>query len=80
MSDDRRHLFFDFSDAFRINEDKDILRFMKLSHVAPWDLPRYIPREVCSFYPQADIKTPQQGQPQLRQPQWRVKQEPVWHG
>jgi hypothetical protein len=40
---------FSFSQPFHISEEYDIMEGMGLSNIAPWDLPRLIPREVSQF-------------------------------
>jgi len=58
MTEDRKEMLFTFSGPFSIEEDKDVMKAMGLSRIAPWDLPRLIPREVCQFYPTEDIIVP----------------------
>jgi len=55
ITEDRREMLFTFNGPFSIEEDKDIMKALGLSRIAPWDLPRLIPREVCIFYPQEFI-------------------------
>jgi len=63
MTEDRKEMLFTFSGPFSIEEDKDVMKAMGLSRIAPWDLPRLIPREVCQFYPIEDIIVPSNANP-----------------
>jgi len=63
MTEDRKEMLFTFSGPFSIEEDKDVMKAMGLSRIAPWDLPRLIPREVCQFYPIEDIIVPSNPNP-----------------
>jgi transcription factor Dp-1 len=65
MSADKTHVNFDFTAPFAIHEDKEVMKLMQLGHVAPWDLPRLIPRELAGHYPSQFVSSP----PALAPPQ-----------
>mmetsp|Transcript_37273 Transcript_37273/g.73280 ORF Transcript_37273/g.73280 Transcript_37273/m.73280 type:complete len:620 (-) Transcript_37273:180-2039(-) len=57
MSEDKKDMYFEFSDRFWVLDHQDILKALKLAKIASWDLPRLLPRDVCPFYPSEHITT-----------------------